>query len=472
MRKSLKKIWMILSMFILCISSIQTTYGYLAVSTKSLMNIFIPNEQFALKITKELQHPYGEEYQIPDSIQFTFDIDFGKEYKDSPFETSIGTLKTDEKGHMLVSLKPNESFYIKGFSEQQHIVVTELESELKGFHIVGDNVQEVDVNELTNAEMLFTNKYTPEAVYGSIIEIDGYKTIEGFEYCDKEEFTYVLEYYEDEEWKMIEDTSITYQDGKVNFFDFANACDEMIFKQLGEYEFRIREKNDDQKEEIRYFNVVISDDDMNGSMEMSQIYGEDQMDIVWEDQHYHITAYFFDRYVPSEEMQKPIQKEIQITKKLTNKGEQKASLEGFEFVLEDMQTHEKIMSFSDQKGNATFTLKYDLNDIKKTFEYRIYETNQGIKGMTYDTNVYELNVQVELDEEKQIKANVFVNGEKYDHSKIRFHNIYHVIKSSKPPTGDKTNLLFWMVMALLSGTSFIILLFCDKNDKKAYVNKE
>lgn len=461
---------MILSMFMLCISSVQTTYGYLTVSTQPITNIFIPNEQFALKIVKQLQHPYGEEYQIPDSIQFTFDIDFGEKYKNKKFETSNGTLKTNKEGHLLVSLKPNEAFYIKGFSENQHIVVTELNSNLTGFSIVGEAVQVVDVNEATNAEMIYTNKYTPIGVYGSIIEVDGYKTIEGYEYCDKDRFTYVLEYYDDGEWVKIKDTSIIYKDEEENILDIPNALDKMLFEKLGEHEFRIREKNDDQDEEIRYFKVVISDDDMDGYIEIKEVYGEEDVEVKWEDGRFHVSAYFKDKYEPTEDMKEPLKKVIQIHKKVTNKGELKSSLKGFEFVLENMETHEKIKSYSDERGNAYFTLEYDLDDLKKEFKYYIYETNQGVKGMTYDSSLYKIEVKVDLNKEQKLKGSVLVNGKKYDQSKITFHNIYQMNKNNRPPTGDQTHLLFWMGMALLSGTSFIILLFYDPKDKKACEN--
>jgi hypothetical protein len=44
----------------------------------------------------------------------------------------------------------------------------------------------------------------------------------------------------------------------------------------------------------------------------------------------------------------------------------------------------------------------------------------------------------------------------------RFENTYYIDQTTAPPTGDDSNITFWFIMMIISGTACIVLVLLDK----------
>jgi hypothetical protein len=81
-KEKIKKIMIFILLFVGSIIALNTTNGFIATGTEDVDNTFKPHE-FArndIIINKTVEHPYGEYYEIPKQLLFTFKVDFGKEY--------------------------------------------------------------------------------------------------------------------------------------------------------------------------------------------------------------------------------------------------------------------------------------------------------------------------------------------------------------------------------------------------------
>ena len=86
----------------------------------------------------------------------------------------------------------------------------------------------------------------------------------------------------------------------------------------------------------------------------------------------------------------------------------------------------------------------------KTYTYKLSETNQGFAGMTYDTDVHEITVTVSLNENNELVAALTMDGKSVDALNATFENTYDTDTPAAPPTGDNSNLGFWIGLAAVA----------------------
>lgn len=153
---------------------------------------------------------------------------------------------------------------------------------------------------------------------------------------------------------------------------------------------------------------------------------------------------------------------VTVNKKVTNTGKVSIGPDGFEFVLENLLTQEKKSLDSDGNGKAVFALTFTKADVGKAYTYKLSETNEGVVGMTYDTDVYEITVAITLNDNNVLVATATVGGQAAENIVAEFQNTYHADTPVAPPTGDNSNLTFWFIMMIVSGTTLIILAITDK----------
>lgn len=457
-----------ISVICLCFSTFQTTLAYMVVATDPLVNIFTSNDEQSLTLKKVVEHPFASDYKIPDHISFSFQLDFGKEYARTEFDTSIGTLKTDKKGRMEVVLKPEESFQVNGLKKGQVVTIKEEDSIHPGFEVKGKAKQKMTIGDENT--VVFTNLYTPQAVSGEKLYVDGYKVLEGLQWNEDIHFDYKLEYLDGDEWKEAAGKQVLHSsDDDSHVFDFYDYFHRFSFEEAGTYKFRIKEAIGELPLEyydqtINCISVTVSDADMDGYLEISQISGNPNVAVQEVDGSFYATAVFNNTYLPVVEPENgPIETVVKLEKTIENKGTLKSGVEGFEFVLENTKTNEKIMRHSDKHGEAQWKLKYTKDDVNHTYQYRVYETDLGMKGMTYDTKQYLIDVEVRMDEDHQMYAIYKVDGVETNELNVSFHNIYNLNKVKNPDSGDRTNLLFWIAMVLVSGVVLISLLMLENN---------
>ena len=146
---------------------------------------------------------------------------------------------------------------------------------------------------------------------------------------------------------------------------------------------------------------------------------------------------------------------VQVQKIVHNVGTDRIGPEGFQFVLLG-QNNEKHILTSGKNGQASVVLPFTEADLGKTFEYRLYEINDGREDVTYDKTVYDVSITIALDEDKNaLIASVKVDG-KAAQPVFRFENTY-ASGSAVPLTGDEMNIGLCTMLLAVSGLGLLML---------------
>ena len=137
-----------------------------------------------------------------------------------------------------------------------------------------------------------------------------------------------------------------------------------------------------------------------------------------------------------------IEVKIGVEKTVKNTGAVAIGPGGFEFVLEDVVSHNKILTDTDEDGEATFSLTFTKDDIGKTYTYGLYEKDEGVPGVIYDTRVYEVTVEITLGADNTLSAAVKLDGATVTKAVAAFENEYNMASApgdiTVPITVNKT----------------------------------
>ena len=474
--KIIRRIAILLSVLLLITSSIGTTYCFIVTKTDSIINVFLPEEADAsgLTIRKTVEHPLGDGYAIPDNIIFDFSVELGSYYAGAKLNTTVGEMTANENGVLNVSIKPGVVFGIEGIEEGTVVKVTEQATALKGFSIKGDDVKYVTVGADGSAEVEFINVYTPEPVKPHNVTIGGVKVLEGRDWQEGDSFSFVLEQKNGDGWTSLGEQTVNYHAENADFdkFSFNDIFHALTFDKVGEYVFRMSEvmgelDNMDYDKTVNHFIVLVTDADMDGTLEINTVSGTENAVVSIVDGGFDVSVGFNNTFVPPVIIDpNPITVEINVEKVVNNIGELTYGKGGFSFVLKNLATGEGLESVSADDGRAVFALSFTKEDIGKTYSYQLSESNLGIKGMTYDTDVHELTISLSLDESNQLTADLTMDGNSVDSLSATFENTYDADKPSTPPTGDKSNLMTWFVLMMISGSALVALIVYDRKLRK------
>lgn len=461
-----------ISFILLVTSTVNTTYGYIVTSTDSIMNIFVPDEVSVggVSLIKTVEHPLGSNYKIPDHISFDFKVELGSYYANASVKTSVGEMTADADGNLTVAVKPGTTLCIEGLEEGTSIKVTEQETSLVGFSVKGDASKEVTVGADGNATVEFVNTYTPASIQPSNISVIGTKVLEGRPWQDGDTFSFTLEQKNGDSWEKLGTKTITYRadQGDFNKFDFSDVMQGLTLDQVGTYTFRMTEvagEHDhmDYDETVNHFAVKVTDVDMDGSLEISTVDATENATVIEENGVYTVSVLFNNTFVPPVQPDaEEITVDISVNKTVHNTGDLEVGPEGFEFVLEDLATGETIAVTSDANGNALFHLTFGNTDIGKTYTYALSETNEGVVGMTYDADVHQISVTVELDSENHPVVSLTMDGTAVEILSAAFENTYYSVREPSPPTDNNSSTVFWFGLMILSGSLFVTLIVYEK----------
>lgn len=470
--KILRRIAMVISLIMLITSTVNTTYGFIVTSTDSLINIFQPEDvkEQGLILSKTVEHPLGEDYQIPDSIRFAFKIELGAYYAHAKLTTTAGEMTADENGSLVVTVKPGTAFGVEGLEEGTVIKVTEQATALPGFAVKGEATKVITVGADGNAVMSFVNIYTPAAVQPSRVSVKGTKVLEGREWQEGDCFTFKLEQQNGHTWTKLGTKTVMYRAGDEAFdqFDFSDILQAVTFDRVGTYAFRMTEvagdvAHVDYDKTVNTFTVKVTDVDMDGKLEVGDVIGAQNAVVTKDNGQYGVSITFNNTFVPPV-LPDPddIAVTVTVNKTVRNTGEVSIGPGGFEFVLENVASREKLALDSNANGKVVFTLPFTAADIGKTYTYKLFETNEGMAGMTYDADVYAITIAISRENENNLIATMTMNGDAVDALAADFENTYHADRPVVPPTGDNSHMMFWFLMMLVSGAVFVTLLIFDR----------
>ncbi len=471
--KIVRRIAMLISLVMLITSMVNTTYGFIVTSTDPIVNTFLPEDVNVngLAISKTVEHPLGADYKIPDNITFDFKVELGAYYANAKLNTTQGEMTADASGNLTMTIKPGTTLGIEGLDEGTTVKVTELATELDGFAPTDSaTTKEVTIGTDGNASVSFVNTYTPNAVKATSVTVNGFKVLEGRDWQTGDSFSFKLEYKDGEGWTELGTKMITYvaENADFNKFDFSDIMTDITFDKVGIYAFRMSEikgelENVDYDQTVNHFTVKVTDVDMDGKLEINAVVGTENAKVTAENGKYTVSVAFNNTFVPPV-IPDPdsITVNVTVNKKVTNTGKVSIGPDGFEFVLENLLTQEKKSLDSDGNGKAVFALTFTKADVGKAYTYKLSETNEGVAGMTYDTDVYEITVAITLNDNNVLVATATVGGQAAENIVAEFQNTYHADTPVAPPTGDNSNLTFWFIMMIVSGTTLIILAITDK----------
>ena len=456
------------SIIVLLTSTYNTTLGFIITKTEPLINTFKPLENIMsdMFISKKVEHSLGENYLIPNNISFDFKVELGAFYANTVIATTDGNKTADEEGNFVVSLRPEKTLGIDGIDVGTKVKVTELEKEGSGFAVKGgDKTREVVIleNECVGAE--FVNIYSPKAVTAQNINVIGEKNLEGREWQEGDSFTFLLQQKNDGKWTDLATKSITYSSENKDFnqFDFNDLMDETSFDGVGCYEFRLLEVKGSlggmvYDESSKDFSIIVTDFDMDGSLEISDVKSVQNVSVEKTNGNFDLHIAFNNKFQGFDD----ISLDIMVNKTVKNMGAKTIGPEGFEFVLENVDSGEKLELKSDKNGEAVFNLHFTESDIGKNLEYKLYEIKGFKRGVTYDDNVYRITVNISEDSDNKLKAVTTLNGKEVGNIEADFINVYYGEDGSPPTTGDNSNTLFWFITMILSAASCVILIILEK----------
>ena len=471
--KIFRRLALLVSLIMLLTSTVNTTYGFIVTKTDSLINTFVPFDSVIsnLLISKNVEHPFGDEYVIPDNIAFDFKVDFGSIYANTTIKTTNGDITADKNGSIQITVKPGKTFSVEGIDAGTKVTVTEMQKDGSGFTVKdGTATMEGVVAEDGSLKFEYVNIYTPASVRPVNVSVSGIKILEGREWQEGDSFSFKLEQEQtDSSWSLISTKTVTYDDGNASFnqFDFSDALHSLTFDKVGIYTFRITEvvgelENVDYDKSVNTFAIKVTDVDMDGKLEVSTVTAAQNAKVIEEDGKYKVDVTFNNTFIPVVSEPDDIAVNIGVNKTVKNTGASSISPTGFEFVLENTVSGEKQALKSDEKGNAVFTLPFTAADVGKTYTYKLFETNDGMTGVTYDTKVYDISIAITLNSDNKLVSTIAMDGKAVNDVVARFENTYYTDQTTAPPTGDDSNITFWFIMMIISGTACIVLILLDK----------
>ena len=459
-KKIVRQLILVVSLIIMLVSTVNFTFGYIVTKTDSAINTFPPLEirKNDVILNKSVEHPFGNDYVIPAEIAFDFQVNLGQLYANTTIKTSSGNIISDEKGTISVSLKPNESFTLQNIDVGTKVTVAEKQEDGSGFNVKDGNViKEATVTEDGSLTIDYVNIYTPAAVTPDNVKIVGVKNIRGRDWQSGDMFSFNLEQRIDgDSWRSLGTKSISYDRANASFnkFDFNDVIQALEFDAVGVYDFRVSEAagnipNVSFDTTVYNFSISVTDVNMDGKLEIGRVWSENSSIVKYADGVYTVDVEFNNIYTSVEPDQDTTNVFITVDKIVKNVGKYSVGRAGFEFVLVNDVTGERLVMNSNSDGKAIFSLLFGMGDAGKTYSYTLTETNKGMEGMTYDTSVYRISVSITLDENSKPVAAVTVNGEAVTDAVARFENIYNG-ELEAPPTGTDSKALIYVIIMAFS----------------------
>ena len=443
-----KRLALLLSLLMVFTASVFPTLAYVITQTHSVVNTFLPTTYPVgqLTLSKAVEHSLGLDYIIPDAIEFLFDITLGEEYAGKKLTTDSGDeLIADSNGNVSVSVKPGSSLTLNDIFEGTDVKITEHQT-LPGFTVKDGEVTKnavIVADSVVNVD--YINVYAP-ANAENTVTLKGEKILQGRPWQDGDKFTFLLEYHDGESWISLGTQSVEFDPDDANFnkFDFTAQLSDVAFDAVGVYAFRMTEQEGTDEtiaydSTVNYFNITVADHNMDGKFEISSVVASENATASENEANgtYSVNVVFNNTYEftpPQPPVEGSASSRITVKKTVKNVGAEAIGPENFEFVLENIDSGDKITLKTDKNGLAVFDLLYTEEDIG-THNYKLYEVNTGLADVTYSEKVYDVTITVSRNEDGIMSADVLVDGEKTGDAVAVFENIYDK-EVVIPPTGD------------------------------------
>lgn len=444
-RQFVRCVVVLLLMALLSSTMAGPTLAFIVTQTSTLINTFISGlaPEGGIIIRKTVEHPFGEHYEIPEHIGFGFRVDLGVEYAGKEVITSKGVQTADSSGSITVNVKPGESVAIREILAGTLVTVTELTPSF-GFAVAdGITTKTVVVAPRTDTTVHFVNTYTPSPVSNKNLEVTGIKNLEGRPWQDGDTFTFRLEHrYLDDatsQWTEVGTASVSYNSAieRFNCFDLTQLVHSVDYSRIGTYSFRVSEIEGviggvTYDELISYFDVQVTDADMDGYLEFAKVTGAAGAEVLWDESRatHCVTVTFSNHYAPAGSAAAS----IPIRKTVEDRSGQTRTAEGFTFELYTLEGQLlQTSKATSAAGETSLRMVYEASQAGQVFSYIVKETGAGtVNGaMHYDDKAYVFHVTVKDNLDGTISAET-------DLGELSFVNIYDPQDAQIQLQGAKT----------------------------------
>ena len=395
-----------------------------------------------LIISKTVTHDFGTDYTIPADKKFDVEVTLGLA-NGTQVETSVGT-KTVTNGKITFQLAHDESVSILNLLEGTTYSVAEVNLPT-GFALVTADADRRGTISSAGSEVDLVNDYNPTGFAPTAdININVTKTLKDVNGQDvswgSREYKFYLEKLVGTTWERVTTTA-----------EVANGADstftvkipEGSLKEVGRYLFRVHEDEGNLEEGIVsdtavYFVVVVTDKDMDGSLEVDQILVNNTA--VADKENVDLT--FTNTYVVTE----GLVVHIPIEKTLENNTGVNLLPSGFQFGLYEGSTQVGETATTNANGDATIYMSYTsawfngqtknpAGNVEKT--YTLKEIAGSKKGMTYTDKKYTVKVEIGINGNALELVSLSIDGDTTD-PVATFTNKYELKAATFSIAGTKT----------------------------------
>lgn len=359
-----------------------------------------------LVVRKTVTHDLPSDPTALADIEFKIQVELkdaaGELLKNQEYlDGSNNSIKTNEEGIAELTLTHGEAITITGLPEGATYTVTEPEDTMPdGFDLQPNASLAGTITANGSVVANVVNDYNPTSVPGEPIAINVTKSITGDEWDDSYVFTFHLDkMLEDGTWEKIGESQTANSQNQT--FSFAIPANSLTT--VGRHYFRVIEENPNSipgiiSDATRYFYIDVTDNDMDGKLEIAAIVGNDVEENLVNNE---IKMNFENTYTTSGEATV----NIPIEKFLNNNTGVDIGLDGFQFALYrgDNQIDGTLVS-TNEVGEATIKLTYDsatfgtldqsdgTADNKHVLVYTLKEIDQGEDGMSYSKEEYTVTI--------------------------------------------------------------------------------
>lgn len=375
----------------------------------------------SLTVSKTVDHDYGTDYQIPADKRFTMQVTLsGIGTASTTFNTTAGTVTTDENGQFTFQLSHGQQYQIMGLPTGTVATVKELDPPA-GFTpaywengAIGDGQVTISKNTAVSVEVV--NDYQSAPVKPNIT-VSGEKLLNGRDWKTGDSFSFKLEKrLADGSWVQL--GSIATASFGSTAFAFADAFKDELYTQTGVYDYRVTEITPENPlggmsydKTVYTFSVHVTDSDMDGQLEIQKVTSNNAT-VTATANGWNVATQFTNTY--SADGSATVT--IDVNKHIENIGGAEKSLAGFTFGLFDSNGMQigKLLS-TDEQGFVRFVLSYDAAQIgngNHSYTYVLKEIapDPVPAGWTYSKETVTVKVDVTDNGDGSISAVIYTGA--------------------------------------------------------------
>ncbi len=420
-----------------------------------------------LTVSKDVIHPYGAAYTVPDDL--TFEMTVSLSLNGAPIsgdfdaiqtkDSSVTKITADSNGKFKVNLYSGDEIEIIGLPEGTVAMVVETAKE--GFAptywengvVDGEVDGQVTIAENHTSSVLVVNDYTPDEIDNPIISLTVDKSLSGREWASSDNFDFELQRWDGAKWVKIGSTKTINGSMTEKKLDFTAEIKSEKYSNIGTYYYRVVEIKPEPHgilgihydKALHGFVVEVADKDMDGQLEINKV----RRGSTTQDTKVQISGDSENGYTVSADFENIYNVEgtkatIEVHKKVENpSGSPYAILNGFQFELYQVDSDgQNPVSLAEQypfeetttTGTTRRTIPYNTSG---TFYYAIKEVNGGKAGWNYSTETKYVTVVVAPEGEgtdAALVATVYsglgTSGEGSITGIVSFTNIYNPTPAS------------------------------------------